>query len=112
MEIRDRGTMKWTSLMLPEQVELLRKMREERDRKEKPILDEQQIEENGFQLMMAHKDNLLVEIKHYKDYDFRFYQGYIDRINYQDKYINVVEKLGGSDFVKIKFEDIMEVHIL
>ena len=112
MNIRDRGTMKWTSLMLPEQVELLKKAREESNRKEKPILDEQQIEENGFQLMMAHKDNFLIEIKHYKDYDFHHLKGYIDRINYQDKYINVVSKLGNSDFERVKFENILEVHIL
>lgn len=112
MRINDRGTIKWTSLMLPEQVELLKELREKRNRKEKPFLDEQQIEQNSFQLMVAHKDNLFIEVKYYHDYDFQHIKGYIDIINYQDKNIKIVEKLGFDDFARIQFEDIMEVFIL
>ncbi|WP_424475396.1 YolD-like family protein [Oceanobacillus kimchii] len=57
MNINDRGKIKWTAMMMPEHLELLNQLKEKQIRKQKPILDEQQLEENGFQLMMAHKDN-------------------------------------------------------
>ncbi|GAB3801050.1 YolD-like family protein [Virgibacillus kimchii] len=59
--VNDRGNIKWTSLMLPEHVQLIKEMWEEDDKKEKPILDEQQIEEIIMKLRMALHDNLTVE---------------------------------------------------
>lgn len=112
MNINDRGTRKWTTMMLPEQAEKLNQLEEIRNRKKKPILDEQKQEENNFQLMLAHKDHLLIEIKYFKDYDFHYEKGYIDNINYLDKYIRIVEKLSHNDFVKIKFDSILDVFIL
>jgi len=47
MKVNDRGTMKWTSLMLPEHIEALNRMWEEQTYKEMPILDEHQIMENN-----------------------------------------------------------------
>lgn len=69
-------------------------------------------EEIGFQLLMAHKDNLLINIKHCKNNNFYMEQGYIDSINYEGNYIKIVEKFGHTDFVKIKFENIVKVSIL
>jgi hypothetical protein len=43
--IRDRGTKKWTSLMLPEHVEMLRKFAEEYYHVDKPLVDEFELEE-------------------------------------------------------------------
>lgn len=39
--IKDRGTKKWTSIMLPEHVKALRELNAELNKVEKPILDEQ-----------------------------------------------------------------------
>ena len=44
--VNDRGTKKWTSLMLPEHVEILKKVFAEQSYQTKPILDEQQVVEN------------------------------------------------------------------
>ncbi|MGM8365855.1 YolD-like family protein [Virgibacillus sp. W0181] len=42
MSMQDRGTKKWTSLMLPEHVEMLKQVFAETSYQEKPMLDEQQ----------------------------------------------------------------------
>ncbi|WP_152658309.1 YolD-like family protein [Oceanobacillus sp. CFH 90083] len=110
--INDRGNKKWTAIMIPEHVAMLKEVKKEYYAVEKPILDEQQIEENGFKLMMAHKDILLIEVKHYKDYGLHHCKGYIDSINYQYKYIKLVSKLGHDNLIKIKFEDTINVSIL
>ena len=43
--IRDRGRIKWVTMMLPEHVKLLREYNESLDKAEKPVLDEQKYEE-------------------------------------------------------------------
>lgn len=43
--IRDRGNIKWTSMMLPEHVKELREWKEEDGKNQKPELDEQKMEE-------------------------------------------------------------------
>jgi hypothetical protein len=43
--IRDRGNIKWTSMMLPEHVKLLRDWAKEDKYESKPELDEQQLEQ-------------------------------------------------------------------
>ncbi|SDD50655.1 YolD-like protein [Terribacillus halophilus] len=43
--VNDRGKIKWTSLMLPEHVEMLQHMGREIGKAKPPIMDEQQLEE-------------------------------------------------------------------
>ncbi|MFJ6411771.1 hypothetical protein CHI12_05110 [Terribacillus saccharophilus] len=43
--VNDRGKIKWTSLMLPEHVEMLQQMGREIGKATPPIMDEQQLEE-------------------------------------------------------------------
>ncbi|GEN85641.1 YolD-like family protein [Oceanobacillus sojae] len=69
-------------------------------------------QEIGFQLMMAHKDNLLIKIEYHKDNNFYMEQGYIDSINYEDRYIKIVNKFGRVDFTKINLENIVKVFLL
>lgn len=43
--LKDRGTKKWTSIMLPEHVKALKQLLEEEKREQKPLLDEQHLME-------------------------------------------------------------------
>ncbi|MFZ3588516.1 YolD-like family protein [Bacillus sp. DJP31] len=45
MAIRDRGNIKWTSMMLPEHVKLLRDWEKEDTFETQPVLDEQRLEQ-------------------------------------------------------------------
>ncbi|GGD12787.1 YolD-like family protein [Pontibacillus salipaludis] len=58
--LRDRGTIKWTSLMLPEHVEMLKEVWKEDERVEKGMLAEDQAVEIDFKLQRALTDSLTV----------------------------------------------------
>lgn len=67
--IRDRGRIKWTSLMLPEHVKMLRDWAKE-DLWEKPKeLDEQKLEEMDETIRQAVELNRQVAISYYNDND-------------------------------------------
>ncbi|MFA1820537.1 YolD-like family protein [Virgibacillus oceani] len=98
----DRGSIKWTSLMMPEHVEMLNQMWAEDDKKEKPILDEQQIEENSIKLQLAIHNSLTLKIKYYKDHNFRTVKGKLKSIIVGDCVIF-------DDGVRVRFSDVISV---
>jgi hypothetical protein len=57
---RDRGTIKWNALMLPEHVKLLREWQAEDSRNEKPQLEKWQIEEMNENLYRAMEQHATV----------------------------------------------------
>lgn len=65
--LKDRGTIKWTSLMLPEHVELLQEMWEETEKINKPILDPQELEQLNKQLIQAYNENFSIAISIYEN---------------------------------------------
>lgn len=105
MQVNDRGSKKWTALMLPEHVEALKKLFAEQDHKEKPILDEQQMIDNEFILQQAIENDLDVEIKCFEDHDFHTVKGKLLFIDAMSKYLQL-------DHIEIKLENIIEVNLL
>lgn len=106
MSANDRGTIKWTSLMLPEHVKMLNDIWQEDNRKEKPILDEQQkIEINGM-LQLALKDNLTVAVTYYDDYDHHTVKSKLLSFDVLSK------KLKFANGMEIILEAIIEADIL
>ncbi|MFD1038927.1 YolD-like family protein [Virgibacillus byunsanensis] len=81
MSVNDRGTIKWTSMMLPEHVNLLREMWEEKSQKDKPILEEDIKEEINTQLQLAIHDNLTIEVKHFSGRDYLTKKGKLAKID-------------------------------
>lgn len=102
--LHDRGTKKWTSLMLPEHAEALKKLFAEYERKEKPVLDEQQLLENESAIQEAIENDLDVDIRYFKDYDFHVARGKILFIEMGDRSLHL-------DNEKIKLDNIIEVNI-
>ncbi|UOQ93427.1 YolD-like family protein [Halobacillus shinanisalinarum] len=109
--VNDRGTAKWTSLMIPEHVEMLQKMRKEEKRVEKGILDEQQIEENSFALQRAMNDNLLVELKHHNGFDYSYTPVKVKGINPSTKKISCIDQVNKED-ITISFDNVFEITFL
>lgn len=105
MDVNDRGTIKWTSLMLPEHVQMLGDMYKSMDKKAKPILDEQQIAENGLKLQEALEYDLLVRIKYFTAGAHEITEGYLLSIDVRNKTIYMEE-------TRLMFEDIIDVNIL
>ncbi|MGP4070662.1 YolD-like family protein [Halobacillus sp. B29] len=108
---RDRGTIKWTSLMLPEHVEMVKQVWKEDERIEKPILDEQQMEEMGFKLQRAVSDGLPIQIRYHNGFNYSEEKVKVLQIDLnvrKVKCITVREKLHTS----INIDQIMDVTII
>ncbi|WP_040954083.1 YolD-like family protein [Virgibacillus sp. SK37] len=85
--VNDRGNIKWTSIMMPEHINLLKQMWEEKDHKKKPILDEQQVNEISLKLQLAISNDLNVSIDYYKQHDFHKINGKLIKIDLMRKYL-------------------------
>ncbi|NHC42949.1 YolD-like family protein [Bacillus sp. MM2020_1] len=80
--IRDRGRIKWTSMMLPEHVKLLRDWVKEDRYEQKREMDEQQLELMNETLSEAIEYDQYVTITHYRN---RNYEIVIGKIHYWDE---------------------------
>lgn len=107
-DIKDRGTKKWTSLMLPEHVEALKRLFAEEEHKEKPLLDEQKKIEIDLILQTAlHRDET-VEIKYYADDDYQSMKGKLIMIDTLNSHL----RLESDTLEDIPLQDIIDVSIL
>ncbi|MGP4069402.1 YolD-like family protein [Halobacillus sp. B29] len=107
----DRGTIKWTSLMLPEHVEVLQKLWKEDERVDKATLDEQQLEEIEFALQRAKSDDLPVEIIHHNGFDYSSTKVKVIGLDPERRKIrclDIEEKMNTS----LPFEDIFSVEFI
>lgn len=79
--VHDRGSIKWTSLMLPEHVELLKSIWNEDKKVVKPILDEQAIEALNTQLIEAYQEEQFITITYYQNYQLLTVEGQIIKLD-------------------------------
>ncbi|AXI09308.1 YolD-like family protein [Oceanobacillus sp. 143] len=84
---KDRGTIKWSSLMLPEHVELLKELWKEDEKVRKPLLDPQQIEIIHNDLMDAYHSERSVTISFYQNVAVSHLSGVITKL---DQYRNSI----------------------
>lgn len=107
MNVNDRGTKKWTAMMMPEHIKMINDLWAEDDKKEKPFIDEQLQIEFGIKLRLALKDDLTVEVEYYADHDYHTEKGkliYLDPISRQLRFD------GNDDYICL--DDIIDVNIL
>lgn len=79
--IKDRGTIKWTSLMLPEHVEMLKQMWKENDKIEKPIIDPQMMEVFERELIEAYRNKTKITLLYFDNGYIKEYTGNITSLN-------------------------------
>ncbi|MGE7764657.1 YolD-like family protein [Peribacillus sp. NPDC096540] len=79
--IRDRGRIKWVSMMLPEHVKLLREYNEGLDKVEKPVLDEQKYEEFNEIICRAMEENITLKFTYYQKGEINKFIGNIHYID-------------------------------
>ncbi|WP_299090315.1 YolD-like family protein [uncultured Metabacillus sp.] len=105
--IKDRGSIKWTSMMLPEHVKLLREYEKNLDKIKKPILDELQLEEINNTICEAMEYNKELVFTYYDNGDIKLYVGHI---HYLDELKKEVRLIGfHQDKFVIKFQDLLRV---
>lgn len=101
--VNDRGTIKWTSIMMPEHIKLLDETWKELERKDKPILDDQQKLDIDLKLQCAIKDDLTVEVKYFSDGDYLTAK---DKLQMIDR-----KKIRLQDEKEIPLNDVLDVYI-
>ena len=89
---RDRGTIKWNAMMLPEHVKLLREWKAEDDYVQVPEIDEWAQEEIAEQLQIATQSNAYIELTYWQDGKIKKEGGYVQRLEqeqviFQSRYI-------------------------
>lgn len=85
----DRGTIKWTSLMLPEHVELLKQMWREDKKETKPILDPQEIELINQQVMESYEHQLLIQLTFFEDNQTQSVTCKIIKLNQETRKVSI-----------------------
>lgn len=103
---QDRGSIKWTSLMLPEHVELLKDLWREDEKVEKPLLDSQQIELNHNQLQMAFMHEEQIRLRYYSNGFIHEISGKIEKLD-QGVFLQTDE----NEEIRIPFHQILTVSV-
>lgn len=86
---KDRGTIKWTAMMLPEHVKLLREWQQEDRFVEKPQLDEAQVEQLNTNLQRAYSEHRPIELKVWEETSIYVVSGIIKKINTNGQFIQL-----------------------
>lgn len=105
----DRGTIKWTSLMLPEHVELLKKMWREDHKQIRPELDSQELELLNETLMLANEQQADVSLSIYKQEKIIVKTGTICKLDYMQACLLLRDAF--DDTETISFCDILNAEI-
>lgn len=92
--LRDRGTIKWTAMMLPEHVKLLRDWVREDFFQEKPELDEQKLEQLNEQLIDSHEK--LCTFRFYTNKQAHTVTGRVKKVDAFKRTIQIIKEEGGE----------------
>ncbi|MDS9471265.1 YolD-like family protein [Sporosarcina pasteurii] len=106
-KIRDRGTKKWTAMMLPEHVELLRGWLAEDHYVERPAYEEWELELLQDEIQLAEASKSIVHIQTWKEGVVTSYQGKIIELNIESRQIILqdpfsIERLKVDDIIKVQ----------
>lgn len=90
---RDRGNIKWTAMMLPEHVKMLREWKKEDEYIPKPELDEWTMQELAERLQIAYERKFEVELEVWEEKKKYKVTGTIEKIHNDKLYLK-----GGKHF--------------
>lgn len=105
--LRDRGNIKWTAMMLPEHVHMVKQYIADQNKVAKPTLDEQEWYEIEIAVKEALEFNLSLEFTYWRN---GYYEKLTGRIYSHNKTEFRIEDQSGDRFT-MKFEDIVKVEI-
>lgn len=92
MSVNDRGTIKWTSMMMPEHIEILKQINEQQEWKEKPMISEYQKEEINLALQLALKDDLTIELEYFKNHDHHKIKGNLLGVDVLNQFVTIEDQ--------------------
>lgn len=108
--LRDRGTIKWTAMMLPEHVKMLREALIEEEKIKKPLIDEYELQEFEERIHYAKNSKLPVKLTVWKEGFVEEVSGLIYRLDVMKKDIWLKDSDG--DLVRVSFSNLMGVSVI
>lgn len=98
--------LRWESsrMMLPEHVEALLEQKRENKKIPKPTIDEQQFIEIGYVVMSSLRAELTIRVTIWKDGQFIHYEGIVEKVDHQMKYIIIYKD--EDEFERLWISDI------
>lgn len=105
--IRDRGRMKWVSMMLPEHVKVLREWAEEDSYKTRKELDEQQLELMDGIIAEAIQLSRDVTVNYYRNKHYELFTGSIVNWDTLTGCLQLADRSGGER--RLYLRDIMDI---
>jgi hypothetical protein len=86
---KDRGTIKWTAMMLPEHVQLLREWQQEDQFIKRPQLDEAQLEQIDSHIQRAYQENKSIQLKIWESTAMYEVEGTIHKVNAYEQWVQL-----------------------
>ncbi|MCF8001048.1 MAG: YolD-like family protein [Halanaerobiales bacterium] len=108
MDIKDRGNIKWTSLMLVEHRKKLEELKNNENKREKPDLDQQIYEVFNYRIKEAIEKQYKVKIIYYDDSKYREISTYIKKFDSNQKKLYLTDQ----KIKEIYFENIAEIILM
>ncbi len=102
-EVKDRGTIKWTAMMLPEHVQMLRDWQSQAHSESKPVLDDFDLEAIYEEIDLAHKRQCLVELQVWQG-ETNAFTGVVAAIDLRIKQLSLD---CSGNVLKFSFDDII-----
>ena len=99
--LRDRGTIKWTSLMLPEHLTQLKQDLIDVSKIEKPSLDDQQIEEMDLLVSEALEFNKELRFKLFNNGFVENVTGRVHYINFEQQKLHVKDQNDNTIYINM-----------
>ncbi|AMA52598.1 MULTISPECIES: YolD-like family protein [Bacillus] len=99
--LRDRGTIKWTSMMLPEHLTQLKQDLIDVSKIEKPSLDDQQIEEMDLLVSEALEFNKELKFKLFNNGFVENVTGRVHYINFEQQKLHVKDQNDNTVYINM-----------
>ncbi|WP_078549297.1 YolD-like family protein [Litchfieldia alkalitelluris] len=108
--IRDRGSIKWTAMMMPEHVTMIRKHFKDEGKQVRPVLDADQIEEFERLLKVSLAEEALLEVTTWIKGYFSKRVGVVKKINPHQKKVVFEDEL--NNMFAVEFMAITDVKLI
>ncbi|UOE96034.1 YolD-like family protein [Alkalihalobacillus sp. LMS39] len=99
---KDRGNIKWSAMMLPEHVHLLRQLQEEQEHEVKPLLDEQSFSEMNMLMNEALQNKSMLEICYFNEYNSQTIVGKIVHVNDEQSMLTLLDESEQKKRIQLK----------
>ena len=111
--LKDRGTKKWTSLMLPEHIAMLKEAEVKRNYLPKPELDPQEREDMDRIIREAMEFTKPIKFTYWTNGKFAEFIGYVAKMDTMMKELRLFEEADGEgERLSLPFADVVSVEIV